>query len=685
MEKDPDNAAAIYEYCVTLHKLKDYRTCVPLINRGTELRPDEYRFWNLRGLCHIGMGLAFDALDFYNKAREVDPHVGEPVVNLAQTFKGVGDVASSEIWWRKVLQLEPWKYDHYRFIAEMYQRTGQHILVIQYGLEALARGCEEKASNCLMMVAQAYASQGYYEPAIHYFSKVLEIPAVDMGTAEIAYTSFYGIEHALYMLRHLDRDVRTFSMDRELDPRFLKGWAKKMNPLEIFTGLKRQPQPTREELDAPPPPKPDAGDAAQLLKVAKALGRLTQNNCTGFHPHLRQQVGGGLAAVELAQSIKQLIKLRREGKDWIVKGEGASSATNEPVEDHPFAWRDAMDIVVRWRAIVAPDEQVCWVDMLTDDVFEAGFGSHTPIFKGQGRDIRYYMNFDVAFALFKKLVMDNKGVHDMTKPLGSPIKTFDDEKLEAINNTTHCVDIVKELDTPGSFVIVPIKSEREPGHTLVGTQLVMTNMNTGRPPWAYEHELCIHTPTDPPRFRSYDQEFEYVFDDFMALMIAGDKIKAAQRALHFAYYWYNLMPLARGSAMVGHVTLMGLLLAADAPITNYIPPKTQVDWAAILCEDPKDFAANVGSWMLPEEMRPGSGTRGHEKEQDLVVHDVNISQLKNEVFEALPDVAETFKTFRSRIEAMNDAVAGYEMPRIVNGGLDPLGLEARDEKPALAP
>ncbi len=49
--------------------------------------------------------------------------------------------------------------------------------------------------------------------------------------------------------------------------------------------------------------------------------------------------------------------------------------------------------------------QVVWVDLLTRREFEQGFGSHTPIFSGQTKCVRYYMNFDRALALHKQVRM----------------------------------------------------------------------------------------------------------------------------------------------------------------------------------------------------------------------------------------------------------------------------------------
>ncbi len=51
-------------------------------------------------------------------------------------------------------------------------------------------------------------------------------------------------------------------------------------------------------------------------------------------------------------------------------------------------------------------EQVIWVDLLTEEEFTAGFGSHTPIFTGQTKCARYYMNFKRALALLKEVLAE---------------------------------------------------------------------------------------------------------------------------------------------------------------------------------------------------------------------------------------------------------------------------------------
>ena len=50
------------------------------------------------------------------------------------------------------------------------------------------------------------------------------------------------------------------------------------------------------------------------------------------------------------------------------------------------------------------------------------------------------------------------------------------------------------------------------------------------------------------------------------------------------YYWYNFMPLARGSAAVGFTTILSLFWAFGFPVSVRIPKNYQTDWEAILCK-----------------------------------------------------------------------------------------------------
>ena len=67
------------------------------------------------------------------------------------------------------------------------------------------------------------------------------------------------------------------------------------------------------------------------------------------------------------------------------------------------------------------------------------------------------------------------------------------------------------------------------------------------------------------------QEFDNLWETLMEALCAGHKPQIAHAALTYVYYWYNFMPLARGTAVTGYITLLAIFLAADMPITSFIP------------------------------------------------------------------------------------------------------------------
>lgn len=62
--------------------------------------------------------------------------------------------------------------------------------------------------------------------------------------------------------------------------------------------------------------------------------------------------------------------------------------------------------------------QVIWVDLLTKAEFEAGFGSHTPMFSGQTKCVRYYMNFERALRLMKEVIAQEGHTFDANNKPG---------------------------------------------------------------------------------------------------------------------------------------------------------------------------------------------------------------------------------------------------------------------------
>lgn len=83
------------------------------------------------------------------------------------------------------------------------------------------------------------------------------------------------------------------------------------------------------------------------------------------------------------------------------------------------------------------------MDLLTKAEFEAGFGSHTPMFSGQTKCVRYYMNFERALRLMKEVIAQEGHTFDANNKPGTLLHSCERQN-EPINFIVykHAMEIV---------------------------------------------------------------------------------------------------------------------------------------------------------------------------------------------------------------------------------------------------
>lgn len=173
--------------------------------------------------------------------------------------------------------------------------------------------------------------------------------------------------------------------------------------------------------------------------------------------------------------------------------------------------------------------------------------------------------------------------------------------------TTPCYSLLKKTDFEGTRLTVQ-KSEPD------------------------GYEFTIRTPGTPPRWKEYDLQ---MIDTFQQLTNAVhetpmDVEKVSDLILILTYYWYNFMPLVRGTAACGYIGLVAMFMAVGIKIDSLIPKDYLVDWEGILRPHPDDFIASLKAWLYPGR-----------KKLDL------------EQFNALPKVEQAIPTLRSTITILN--------------------------------
>ena len=344
---------------------------------------------------------------------------------------------------------------------------------------------------------------------------------------------------------------------------------------------------------------------------------------------------------------------------------------------------------MRWRQLAEPADPVLWVDRLSREEFEAGFGSHTPIFSGQTACVRYADNAARALRLFAECAALAGGVKDAA---GEEVPC---PKGSARAAGVAAARTARELlDACGcdAWVAVPIEAMRTGGggggnaggsgaaaekkkkrlgdgegsssscptttSTLDGTRLTVTEVH-GVPGGA---ELSIRTPVTPARWDLFSRELDAHFADLSAALARRDAPAARAAGARLAYYWFNFMPLARGSASVGLTTLLAVGLACGMPATAGAPEGRQVDWEAILCRTPAGFSRVVVPWLWPESAASGGGGGGSASAASGNGNGASPASTASAAAaasfdpEALPQVSTALRSFRARIAALNRGI-----------------------------
>ncbi|CAI5507807.1 unnamed protein product [Closterium sp. Naga37s-1] len=228
--------------------------------------------------------------------------------------------------------------------------------------------------------------------------------------------------------------------------------------------------------------------------------------------------------------------------------------------------------------------------------FEDGFGSVTAMLVSQLKSTKYYFAFDRAFEIMKQQVRQRHMVwngYEQAVPLSHT----------AVHQVEHAETAEEAWKAIGQdyWVVTPCYSTARPGVVMNGTRLTMVKTPT-------YYEFSIKTPVVPTRWDEYDFEMETAWKDlcegYLDDSLKASDVDAYRRRIHHAilrmgFYWYNFMPMARGTAMVGYVSMLGLFAAADMHVTADIPKGAQVDWEGILTPRAEDFIASLSEWMLP--------------------------------------------------------------------------------------
>ncbi|XP_023517940.1 suppressor of RPS4-RLD 1 [Cucurbita pepo subsp. pepo] len=660
LELEPNSADILHERGIVNFKFKDFYAAVEDLSECLKVDGCNTSAYTYLGLALSSIGDYKGAEEAHLKSIQLDRNFLEAWGHLIQFYQDLANTTKALECLHQVLQMDSTFVKAYHLCGLLYHGIGEH----RKAIKELSIGLNIENSNieCLYLRASCYHAIGEYGLAVKDYDATLDLDLDSMDKFMLQCLAFYQKEIALYTASKSNSDFCWFSIDGDIDPLFKEYWFKRLHPKDVCEKVFRQP-PIREPLKKGRVRKQDHGMTKQkisLLLAADNIGRKIQYDCPGFLSNRRQHRMAGLAAIDVAQRISRtwrslqaewkcsnknttkygkrarrrerpsISSQNRGGAGCSTSGFSETSSSSSHLEDrlpgHNFiSWQDIYSLAVKWRQISEPCDPVLWINKLSEE-FNSGFGSHTSMILGQAKVVRYFPNFERTLEAAKTVIKHKSFVYNKSDMM---VDLSGDGKLQDIMEAKSCSDLYKVVGED-FWLATWCNSTAFEGKQLEGTRITLAK--TGERGF----DFAIRSPCTASRWEEFDAEMTTAWEticnaycgenygsmDFSTLESVRDAI------LRMSYYWYNFMPLSRGSAAVGFVVLLGLLLAANMEFCGNIPRGLQVDWEALLNFDPNCFVDSVKSWLYPSLKMTTS-------------------------WKEFPDVASTFKTTGSVVSALS--------------------------------
>lgn len=631
LEFEPDSADILHERGIVNFKFKDFKGAVEDLSTCVKFDKDNKSAYTYLGLALSSQGEYRKAEEAHKKAIQIERNFLEAWAHLAQFYQDLANSEKALECLHQLLQIDGRYAKAYHLRGLLLHGMGEH----RNAIKDLSMGLAIDSANieCLYLRASCYHAIGLYKEAVKDYDAALDLELDSMEKFVLQCLAFYQKEIALYTASKINSEFCWFDIDGDIDPLFKEYWCKRLHPKNVCEKVYRQP-PLKESLKKGKQRKQEFTSTKQktaLLQAADSIGRNIQYHCPGFLHNRRQHRMAGLAAIEIAQKVSKAwralqaewrnstkgttksgkrlrrreklnsVSLNRGGAGCSTSSSSETSTSYSLIDDRSagrsmMSWNHLYSLAVKWRQISEPCDPVVWINKLSEE-FNTGFGSHTPLVLGQAKVVRYYPNFQRTLTVAKAVIKERKSVCNKEDKI---IDLSEQQKLQEIMAAESSSDLYRVVGQD-FWLATWCNSTALEGKRLEGTRITVVKMGE------IGYDFAIRTPCTPARWDDFDVEMtsawealcdaycgeNYGSTDFDVLENVRDAI------LRMTYYWYNFMPLSRGTAVVGFIVLLGLLLAANMEFTGSIPKGLQVDWEAILEFDPSSFVDSVKRWLYP--------------------------------------------------------------------------------------
>ncbi|XP_052022204.1 tetratricopeptide repeat protein 13 isoform X5 [Apodemus sylvaticus] len=549
-----------------------------------------------------------EAIEAFKEALKQKVDFIDAYKSLGQAYRELGNFEAATESFQKALLLNQNHVQTLQLRGVMLYHHGS----LQEALKNFKRCLQLEPYNevCQYMKGLSHVAMGQFYEGIKAQTKVMLNDPLPGQKASPEYLRVkYLREYSRYLHAHLDTPLTEYNIDSDLPGSFKDHWAKNL-PF-LIDGYEEQPglQPhirdvLHQNFEGYKP------EVQELICVADRLGSLMQYETPGFLPNKRIHRAMGLAALEVMQAVHRTwtnSKVRMNGKTRLLQ------------------WRDMFDIAVKWRRIADPDQPVLWLDQMPAPSLSRGFNNHINLIRGQVINMRYLEYFEKILHFIKDRILVYHGANNPKGLLEVR------EALEKVHKVEDLLPIMKQFNTKtkdGFTVNTKVPSLKDQGKEYDGFTITITGDKVGN------ILFSVETQTTEERTQLYHAEIDALYKDLTAkgkvLTLSaefGEADAVCNLILSLVYYFYNLMPLSRGSSVIAYSVIVGALMASGKEVAGKIPKGKLVDFEAMTAPGSEAFSKIAKSWMNLKSISPS--------------------------YKTLPSVSETFPTLRSMIEVLN--------------------------------
>ncbi|XP_034864333.1 tetratricopeptide repeat protein 13 isoform X2 [Mirounga angustirostris] len=601
-------SARLYRHRGTLYFIsEDYATAHEDFQQSLELNKNQPIAMLYKGLTFFHRGLLKEAIESFKEALKQKVDFIDAYKSLGQAYRELGNFEAATESFQKALLLNQNHVQTLQLRGTMLYHHGS----LQEALKNFKRCLQLEPYNevCQYMKGLSHVAMGQFYEGIKAQTKVMLNDPLPGQKASPEYLKVkYLREYSRYLHAHLDTPLTEYNIDVDLPGSFKDHWAKNL-PF-LIEDYEEQPglQPhikdvLHQNFESYKP------EVQELICVADRLGSLMQYETPGFLPNKRIHRAMGLAALEVMQAVQRTwtnSKVRMNGKTRLMQ------------------WRDMFDIAVKWRRIADPDQPVLWLDQMPARSLSRGFNNHINLIRGQVINMRYLEYFEKILHFIKDRILVYHGANNPKGLLEVR------EALEKVHKVEDLLPIMKfNTKTKDGFTVnTKVPSLKDQGKEYDGFTITITGDKVGN------ILFSVETQTTEERTQFYHAEIDALYKDLTAkgkvLILSsefGEADAVCNLILSLVYYFYNLMPLSRGSSVIAYSVIVGALMASGKEVAGKIPKGKLVDFEAMTAPGSEAFSKIAKSWMSLKSISPS--------------------------YKTLPSVSETFPTLRSMIEVLN--------------------------------